>query len=109
MKHELTPTSHIRFSEQEYQRLLKDQNLTGKSIPWLLKTAYFKKEISTPPLDAETRKVVSRELSAIGNNLNQLAKKVHMEIFGNLKDEIQECLQDIKILRSYLGQNYGDR
>jgi len=109
MKQEQTPTSHIRFSKQEYQRLLKDKTMTGKSIPWLLKTAYFKKEISTPTLDSETRQAVRRELSAIGNNLNQLTKKVHSEIFGNLKDEIQDCIQTIRVLKSYLGQDYGDR
>ncbi len=109
MKQERIPTSHIRFSKQEYQRLLKDKELTGKSIPWLLKTAYFKKEISTPALDSETRKSVRRELAAIGNNLNQLTRKVHTGIFGNLQEELLESLHSIKTLRSYLGQNYGDR
>ena len=109
MKQEPLPSSHIRFSKQQYQRLLKDQLMTGKSIPWLLKTAYFKSEISTPTLDVETRQAVRRELSAIGNNLNQLTRKVHTEIFGNMKEELSECLQAIKTLKSYLGQDYGDR
>ena len=109
MKQEPIPTSHIRFSKPEYQRLLKDKTLTGKSIPWLLKTTYFKSSISTPALDSETRQIVRRELSAIGNNLNQLTRKVHTEIFGNLKEELQECLQAIKTMKSFLGQDYGDR
>jgi hypothetical protein len=109
MKQAPLPSSHIRFSKQEYLRLLKDKMMTGKSIPWLLKTAYFRKEISTPTLDFETRQAVRRELSAIGNNLNQLTKKVHTEIFTDLKADLFECLQAIKTLRSFLGQDYGDR
>ena len=109
MTRERIPTSHIRFSKFEYQRLQKDKTTTGKSIPWLLKTAYFKKDISAPALDIETRKSVRRELSAIGNNLNQLAKKSNSNIFGDLTAEIQEALQAIKTLKSFLGQDYGDR
>jgi hypothetical protein len=109
MKQRTIPTSHIRFSEEEYLRLEKDKLATGKSIPWLLKTAYFKKEILPPPLDPETRKAVRRELSAIGNNLNQLTRYVHSGIYSDLKGELQECLQAIKTLKSFLGQEYGDR
>lgn len=109
MKQEPIPSSHIRFSKQEYQRLLKDKEITGKSIPWLLKTIYFKKDISTPTLDLETRKAVRRELAAIGNNLNQLARKANTGIFGDLQEDLIESLQTIKTLRSYLGQDYGDR
>lgn len=109
MKQDPIPTSHIRFSKQEYQRIIKDKELTGKSIPWLLKTVYFRKEISTPALDIESRKAVRRELSSIGNNLNQLTRKVHSGVFGDLTEELQEALNAIKILKSFLGQDYGDR
>jgi hypothetical protein len=109
VKREPIPTSHVRFSKQQYLKLLKDKEMTGKSIPWLLKTVYFKKEISTPSLDSETRKAVRRELAGIGNNLNQLTRKVHTRIFGDLQEELLEALQSIKTLRSFLGQNYGDR
>lgn len=109
MKHNAVPSSHIRFSAEEYLRLEKDKLLTGKSIPWLLKTAYFKREISTPLLDAETRRTVRRELSGIGNNLNQLTRYVHSGTYADLKNEIRECLQAVKTLKSFLGQDYGDR
>ncbi len=109
MKPKGIPSSHIRFSKEQYARIAKDKLLTGKSIPWLLKTTYFRHQISSPQLDVETRKAVRRELSAIGNNLNQLTRYFHTEFRPDLTSELQECLQTIRTLKSFLGQNYGDR
>ena len=64
----------VRFTESEYRQIVSAVIESGKSVPWLLKTVYFKKGISAPTLDVERRKTVLRELSHIGNNINQLAK-----------------------------------
>ncbi len=96
----------VRFSAEEYLILKKDELLIGKSIPWLLKTAYFKNGIAPPLLDAETRRAVRRELAYIGNNINQLAKNVNSGLISQVKDEVQEMLQAIRTLKSFLGLDY---
>lgn len=108
----ITPTSLsscVRFSKEEYFNLVRDQAITGKSIPWLLKTAYFKQRIAPPALDLETRKSIRREFANIGNNLNQLTRYAHSGLIADFKEDLRDCLQAIKTLRSFLGRDYGDR
>ena len=77
VEQELTPTklraSLVRLSESEYRQIVKATIETGKSIPWLLKMAYFKKGISAPTLDAEKQKQVLRwaEPSRSGANIHK--------------------------------------
>jgi hypothetical protein len=99
----------VRFTESEYRRIVRDQLETGKSIPWLLRTAYFKNGISAPTLDADTRKTCLRELAYIGNNLNQLTKMAHVRGFETIKGEVLEMVQTVKMLKGFLGRDYGHR
>src|SRR5262249_52711309 len=50
--------SHLRFTAEEYQRLVEDAKTYGDSIPNLIKAVYFKKKL--PPMKymhlAEDRK-----------------------------------------------------
>jgi hypothetical protein len=101
--------SQVRFTESEYRRIVRDQLETGKSVPWLLKTAYFKKGISAPTLNAETRKAALRELAYIGNNLNQLTRMAHVRGFETIKGELLDLLQAIRVLKGFLGCDYGNR
>ena len=100
--------ANVRLTKEEYVQLTQDHMMSGKSIPWLLKTAYFKNRISAPNLDVETRKAVRRELSYIGNNLNQLAHNVNSGLIAHVRSEVQELLQAVKTLKSFLGRDYGD-
>ncbi|MEK7692456.1 MAG: MobC family plasmid mobilization relaxosome protein [Bdellovibrionota bacterium] len=100
--------TNVRFTEHEYRRLIRDQAASGHSIPWLLKTAYFARGIAPPTLDPETRKAALRELRYIGNNLNQIAKKVNAGIVGSIRIEIAELLTLFRTLRSFLSRDFGD-
>lgn len=103
------PSSHVRFTREEYLRLRKDQLLTGQSIPWLLKETYFKRADFTPRLDVKTRDVVRRELGYIGNNLNQATRYLHTGFIDDFKAKFDEVYQGFKCLRSFLGIANGDR
>jgi hypothetical protein len=109
MNQEPAHSSFVRFTREEYLRLKRDSLETGKSIPWLLKTAYFQGSIATPTLDVESRKSVLRTLAYMGNNLNQLVKNVNSGLISNVKGEVSEILGTCRMLRSFLGLNYGDR
>lgn len=101
--------SCVRFTESEYRQLQKAQILTGKSIPWLLKTAFFNHGVSAPTLDNETRKTVRTELSRISNNLNQIAKHVHSGLISEIKSEFEEVLQAVRCLKSFLKLGFGEQ
>jgi hypothetical protein len=72
------PSSHVRFTEDEYEKLLKAQAETGLSIPDLLKKAFFKhRTLLQPLLSKEHVEQIMVELRRHGNNLNQIAKQIN--------------------------------
>ena len=97
------PSTHVRFTRDEYLRLSKDQLLTGQSIPWLLKETYFNRADFTPRLDVKTRDAIRRELSYIGNNLNQATRYLHSGMVDDFRGKFDEVYQGFKVLRSFLG------
>jgi len=90
------PSTHVRFTRDEYLRLRKDQLLTGQSIPWLLKETYFSRADFTPRLDVKTRDAVRRELGYIGNNLNQAARYIHGGMVDDFRGKFDEVYQGFK-------------
>jgi hypothetical protein len=97
------PSTHVRFTRDEYLRLSKDQLLTGQSIPWLLKETYFNRADFAPRLDVKTRDAVRRELGYIGNNLNQAARSINSGLVDDFRGKFDEVYQGFKVLRSFLG------
>jgi len=47
------PQTCVRFTDKEYNRIQLEQRITGKSIPWLLRNAYFKGPAEPPSIGAE--------------------------------------------------------
>lgn len=90
--------SCVRFNVQERTQIEEDSVSTGKSIPTLLKESYFG---SPRPLPLMTRVDVQRlngELGRIGNNINQLARRLNSGIregFMSNLDEIQRSFDGI--------------
>lgn len=101
--------SHLRFTSEQSLRLLRDQTMTGKTIPWLLKHVYFRKELAPPALDPETRAAVRRELAELGNVLKGLYGLLQNVVQSELLAQLAEGLQQLKTLKSFLGRDYGDR
>lgn len=101
--------TNVRFTQDEFHKIIKDHLLTQKSIPWLLKAVYFERANFNPALDTETRKRVSRDLAGIGNNLNQAMRYVHSGILQEYGPMLIEACDNLNVLRSYFGQGYGHR
>jgi hypothetical protein len=99
----------VRFTPSEYRELQKQSLISGKSIPWLLKTAFFNHGISPPTLDLETRNMVRREIAYIGKNLNQAVRYLHSGLIAEFKSRFEEVEEGVRVLRSYLGLGYGNR
>lgn len=102
-------SSHVRLSESEYQRITKEQKITGKSIPWLLKNAYFKGPLCALLMGVEEQRALLVELRRIGNNINQIAKKINSGFREGWNDEFNQIRHELSIVRQYIAGIYGGR
>ena len=104
-----TPSAHVRFTEDEYRKIQKAQNLTGLSIPVLLKKAFFLGKNPHVLLPEEERKAWFGELRKWGNNLNQIARKLNSGVFEGWYPEFQEVSRRLVALEAMVTSFYGNR
>jgi hypothetical protein len=81
-------SSHVRFTDQELAQIEKDVRVRGRSIPTLLKEAYFEGRPTAVLMTQEEQQSVMTELLRQGNNLNQIARKVNAGISENVMQEV---------------------
>lgn len=67
----------FRVSETEYFNLERSAKVLNISVPAFVKKKAQGARIVTPKINPEDSKEMARQLAAIGNNINQLTKKVH--------------------------------
>ncbi len=98
--------SCVRFRSDEYKRIEEDSINTGQSIPALLKEKYFK---APRPLPLMSQADLSRhfgELGRIGNNLNQLTRRLNSGIREGFVEELQEIQVLFDRLWRFLSSTY---
>lgn len=69
--------SHLRFTAEEYERLVTDAKTYGETIPNLIKAVYFKKKLPPPAMAKGDAERVLAALNRIGNNVNQIARQLN--------------------------------
>jgi hypothetical protein len=95
----------VRFSREEFDIIEKKAKQAGLTrASYLRESALFKKVIA-PNLSREEKKFIVRQLSGMGNNLNQLTKLAHERKISypgilvgldELKVVVQELWQSLK-------------
>ena len=103
------PASCVKFDEEQYQQIRKDSETTGKSIPSLLKTAYFAGRRAIVFMDKESQSAWHRELRHWGNNLNQIAKRVNSGLEAGWQDDLEPIRQAIRRIENMVLGVYGSR
>jgi hypothetical protein len=103
------PCAFVRFTPEQYARLLRDQLEFGKTVPELLRTVYFQRGHPRPLFDAATAKFFRREMGYQGNNVNQLVRRANSGIVDGAADEIAALVREYQKLRALLSGAYGDR
>ncbi len=106
---ELSKSTCVRFSDDEFKRIKRDAALLGRTIPWLLKETYFKGEIESPILIKEDAMKIMTALARIGNNLNQIARKLNSNFREGFHDGITDALSDLESMKMFIGGAYGSR
>lgn len=67
----------FRVSETEYLNLERSARVLNISVPAFVKKKAQGARLVTPKIDPEHSKEIARQLAGLGNNINQLTKKVH--------------------------------
>lgn len=82
--------SCVKFTQDEYRRVSEDARQAQKSIPALLKLAYFSQKRVTILMNKTDQERWFRELRYWGNNLNQVAKRVNSGVMAGWYQEIRQ-------------------
>lgn len=103
------PRTHVRFSEQEFARIEKASRTTGRSIPWLLKTAFFNNGDLSPAFDKESARALQVELNRIGVNINQIAREINSGIRRGWNKEFEELNHRLGQILQMMAVRFANR
>ena len=99
----------VRFSDPQYRRLIAEARILGISVPTLLRNSYFRKMPVKILMDHADRNTIFTQLARIGNNVNQIARKVNTGFHEGWHKEFSEAVQVLINLERYLVGEYGLR
>lgn len=99
----------VRFTNAEFDRITEDTKLSGFSLPALLKRSYFQRKKLALLFTQEERHAVCAELRRIGNNVNQVARRVNSGALEGWHTEFAELLKKLSELHAMAAGAYGVR
>jgi len=105
LKNERTPRENyinLRVSKEEQTRIAENAKANGLSISEFLRELGTEQRVKQSAIDEETAKELRRLLFAIGNNVNQLARKANagqVQLIG--LNKVQEELSKVWQLLNY--------
>jgi hypothetical protein len=98
--------SHVRFNQKQFARIERDSVEHDKSIPSLLREKYFKSPRPTPLIAQEDIERILGELRAIGNRMNETARRVNDAVWGNVSDDMRAVQPLFDQLWNFLTTKY---
>ena len=106
---EIQLASLVRFTKSQALALIKERLLTGKSIPTILKDSFFKRGATKLVFSSEDARELSKQLSYISRNLNQLTRYIHSGINGTVIEDFQTVFRRVNDLLENVSLEYGNR
>lgn len=100
-------SSHVRMSRTEYKRIKRESELLGKSIPTLLRESYFRKPPGRVLLSGNDLVILRKDLNRIGNNLNQIARKLNAGLMHGWSNSLDLVLEEFQTLTNQIYYGYG--
>lgn len=88
----------FRVTEDEYKTIMENAKNAGyKTAGSYVRDIARKKRISSPKIDLAGAREIAAELRHIGGNINQIARRMNMDIMANPKDtaEIQKIMREL--------------
>ncbi len=102
-----SPSSHVRFSEEQYAKITVAAERSRMSIPELLKRAYFEGGALRVLMDRDLSKSWYGELKRWGSNLNQLTRKLNSGEYAGWVPELEQIAKHISKIENMLMEVYG--
>ena len=99
--------SCVRMSPLEYRRIKEDSEKLGKSIPELFRESYFSQLPKRVLMRKDDVTLLRKDLNRIGNNLNQIAKKLNAGLIHGWSNKLDLVLEQFEILTSQIYYGYG--
>ncbi|MGE0632692.1 MAG: hypothetical protein AB7O96_09805 [Pseudobdellovibrionaceae bacterium] len=100
------PSSHVRFTEKEFEIIQKMQQTTGLSIPDLLKKALFKRiDLIRPLISKEDVEKIMTELRCQGRNINQITTKINSGLMSGWSQSFNSLVRVYVDLRHIISLN----
>ncbi|WP_347450251.1 MULTISPECIES: plasmid mobilization protein [Lactococcus] len=93
----------FRVSESEYLNLERSAKVLNISVPAFVKKKAQGARVVAPKINPDDSKEIARQLAALGNNVNQLAKRVNQIEFAD-KDTQELISADLKRTLNGLGE-----
>ena len=92
----------IRFKEDEYKKIMKHSEKSGLNLQRILKNSYYDNYEEPNVIHIDDLRNLFTELSRIGANLNQIAKKFNTFDFGNIDNDMQILSREIPKLKDLI-------
>ena len=99
----------MRFSDDEFDRIKREAKLSGRSLPVILKKSHFSREEMKVLFNEGERHTFCTELRRIGNNINQIAKRVNSGALEGWYGEFTAAMKMISELQQMAVGIYGVR
>ena len=93
----------FRVSESEYLNLEQSAKVLNLSVPAFVKKKAQGARVVAPKINPEDSKEIARQLAGLGNNVNQLAKRVNQIEFAD-KDTQERISADLTRALTGLGE-----
>ena len=101
------PSCFVRLSPEQHEQLKIDERRSGKSAAELMRIAYFEGGPMVLLMTDEDRHEVLTQISRIGNNVNQIAKRVNTGILFGFDQEISQMRVLLSHLMTFVTSKYG--
>lgn len=87
----------FRVSESEFEKLKRSAESFQMSVPAFVKSKAQGAKLVTPKVDRAGAIEISKQLRAIGNNVNQMARVTNTaELDTNTADNLTSALKDVQ-------------
>ena len=97
---------YLRLTKEEHERLQSDSKKSGMKATVLLKKAYFGRSPVILLMTNEDRDHIHAQIQRIGNNVNQVTKKVNSGFAFGFQEELESIRTQLTILGTWLTAKY---
>ena len=100
-------TTCVALTPEEFERITEESKKTKASIPELLRMAYFNRLPTRVLMNKKDVVILRKDLNRIGNNLNQITKKINSGLLYGWSDTLEKISHEFSELKKEINLGYG--